>query len=429
MSFVESPRSTCALGGALTYVNSLSRTAPIIHAGPGCGSVLTFGQNFGGGYQHIGYSGGFAAPSSNTLERHVVFGGEDRLREQITTTLEVIDADLYVVITGCTAGLIGDDVRAVVGEFAEKGKNVVFAETPGFKGNTYTGYEIATRALLSQVVRPSAKKSQRTVNLLGIVPAQDPFWQGNLAEIRRLLEKIGVKVNLSGDGDRLAGVRRAAEVALNIVLSPTTGLAAARYLWEAHGVPYIQLPLPVGVDTGSFLRNVAEVFRLEEAKVESVIAEEEEFLWKHLVKLSEAYAYILVNREFGIVSDSNYAIGLTRFLTNDLGLIPRIVILTDDPPEPLHDSIHAGFAGLEGGIAPKVVFEPDGFNIACLIEDNRPDILLGSTLDREVAKKLLVPILPLSFPLTDRVALSNGYAGYRGAVNLAEDLGSAILST
>jgi nitrogenase molybdenum-iron protein beta chain len=429
MSFCEAPRATCALGGALTYINSLSRTAPIIHAGPGCGSVLTFGQNFGGGYQHIGYSGGFAAPSSNTLERHVVFGGEDRLREQIGTTIEIIDADLYFVVTGCTAGLIGDDVRAIVSEFAEKGKNVVFAETPGFKGSTYTGYEIATRALLSQVVRPSAKKRRGTVNLLGIVPAQDPFWQGNLAEIRRLLEKIGVQINLSGDGDRLAEVRKAAEAALNIVLSPTTGLAAARYLWEAHGVPYIEHPLPLGMETGQFLRKVAEVFRLEEAKVESVIAEEEEFLWKHLVKLSEAYAYILVNREFGIVSDSNYAIGLTRFLTNDLGLIPRIVILTDDPPEPLHASILAGFAGLEGGIAPKVVFEPDGFKIARLIEDNRPDILLGSTLDREIAKKLHVPILPLVFPLTDRVALSNGYAGYRGAINLAEDLGSAILST
>jgi nitrogenase molybdenum-iron protein beta chain len=429
MSFVESPRSTCALGGALTYINSLSRTAPIIHAGPGCGSVLTFGQNFGGGYQHIGYAGGFAAPSSNTLERHVVFGGEDRLREQIGTTLEVIDADLYFVVTGCTAGLIGDDVRAVVGEFAEKGENVVFAETPGFKGNTYAGYEIATRALFSQVVRPAAKKRRATVNLLGIVPAQDPFWQGNLSEIHRLLDKIGVKVNLSGDGDALAGVRRAAEAALNIVLSPTTGLAAARYLWEEHGVPYIQLPLPVGTETGKFLRNVAEVFRLEEGKVESVIAQEEEFLWKHLIKLSEAYAYILVNREFGIVSDSNCAIGLTRFLTNDLGLIPRIVILTDDPPEARREAILAGFSGLEGDNAATVVFEPDGFNVARLLEENRPDILLGSTVDREIAKKLLIPILPVSFPLTDRVALSNGYAGYRGAVNLAEDLGSAILST
>lgn len=429
MSFIESPRSTCALGGALAYINSLAKTAPVIHAGPGCGSVLTFGQNFGGGYQHIGYSGGFAAPSSNTLERHVVFGGEDRLREQIGTTLEVIDADLYFVVTGCTAGLIGDDVRAVAGEYSEKGKPVVFAETPGFKGNTYTGYEIATQELLRQVTRPSRKKRKSTVNLLGIVPAQDPFWQGNLAEIRRLLEKIGVQVILSGDGDSLAHVRRAAEAQLNIVLSPTTGLAAANYLQEAHGVPFVQQPLPVGTETGEFLRAIARKFAIEPGLVEAVIREEEEYLWKHLVKLSEAYAYILVNREFGLIGDANYAIGLTRFLTNDLGLIPKFVILTDEAPHPLRDSILAGFDGLENNIHPEVYFEPDGYRVAELVRTNRPDILLGSTADRAVAKELFLPILPLSFPLTDRVALSNSYAGYCGAINLAEDLGSAILST
>ena len=150
MSFCQEPRSTCALGGALALINSLDRAVPIIHAGPGCGSVLTFGQNLGGGYQHIGYASGSAAPSSNMLEKHVVFGGEGRLREQIQSTLELVDADLYFVVTGCTAGLIGDDAKAVVSEFASKGAQqgkVVLAETPGFKGSTYDGYGLAFQAL------------------------------------------------------------------------------------------------------------------------------------------------------------------------------------------------------------------------------------------------------------------------------------------
>jgi len=428
MSFIESPRSTCALGGALAYINSLARTAPVIHAGPGCGSVLTFGQNFDGGYQHIGHSGGFAAPSSNTLERHVVFGGEDRLREQIGTTLEVIDADLYFIITGCTAGLIGDDVRAVAGEFSGKGKKVVFAETPGFKGNTYTGYEIATQELLRQITKPSRRKRQLTVNVLGVVPAQDPFWQGNLAEIRRLLDRIGIRTILSGDGDGLVQLQKASEAKLNIVLSPTTGLAAANFLQETHGIPFLQQALPVGTETSFFLRRVAELLEFDSGLLDTVIREEEDYLWKHLIKLSEAYAYILVNREFGLIGDTNYAIGLTRFLTNDLGLIPRFVILTDEAPQPLRSGIEAAFDGLENNIRPQVFFEPDCYRIADLVRENRPDILLGSTVDREVAKELSLPILTLSFPLTDRVALSNSYAGYRGAVNLAEDLGSAILS-
>lgn len=76
----------------------------------------------------------------------------------------------------------------------------------------------------------------------------------------------------------------------------------------------------------------------------------------------------------------------------------------------------------------KLVFEQDGFLISRLLEENRPDILIGSSADRQTAGKLFVPILSVAFPLTDRVALANAYAGYRGAVNLAEDLASELLS-
>ncbi len=136
MSYEETARATCALGGALSLIHSIERAVPIIHAGPGCGSVLNFGQNTSSGFQYIGYASGSATPSTNTLEKHVVFGGEDRLREQIKSTLELVDADLYFVVSGCTAGLIGDDIRSVVSEFSGNGKAVIFAETPGFKGNT-----------------------------------------------------------------------------------------------------------------------------------------------------------------------------------------------------------------------------------------------------------------------------------------------------
>ena len=136
MSYIDAPRTTCALGGALDLVNSIQRAVPIIHAGPGCGMAL-FTGNLGNGFQYEGYACGYAMPSTNTLEKQVVFGGEDRLREQIKTTLEVIDADIYFVISGCTVGLIGDDIKAVVNEFSGSDKPVIFAETSGFKGDTY----------------------------------------------------------------------------------------------------------------------------------------------------------------------------------------------------------------------------------------------------------------------------------------------------
>jgi len=140
-TIAENPRYSCALGGAMTTVSSLYRVIPILHGGPGCGMMLYNGQNFVGGYCGHGYVSGAAVPSTNTYEKEIVFGAEDRLRQVLTTTREVMDGDLYFVITGCTADIIGDDVAAIVSEFREIGAPVAYASTAGFKGTNYQGYE------------------------------------------------------------------------------------------------------------------------------------------------------------------------------------------------------------------------------------------------------------------------------------------------
>ncbi|PWB49686.1 MAG: hypothetical protein C3F06_14050 [Candidatus Methanoperedenaceae archaeon] len=429
MSYVETARSTCALGGALSLIHSIEKAVPIIHAGPGCGSVLNFGQNLASGYQFIGYASGSASPSTNTLEKHVIFGGENRLREQIKSTLELVDADLYFVVSGCTAGLIGDDIRSVVSEFSGNSETVIFSEAPGFKGSTYQGYEIAYKSLIDQVIQPVTRKEKNTVNLLGIVPAQDPFWQGNISEIVRLLGRIGLKVNLSGDGDTVKKIRKAAGVDLNILLSANTGISAAKHFKEKFDVSYIQYPLPIGTETGKFLREIANTLGLDKQKVNKVIEEEEKYLWKYLIKFSEAYAFILVNKEFGIIGDTNYVIGMTRFLTNDLGLHPKLAVVTDAPSESIRDTIKESITNLNYDLSPGVIFESDAYKIWDEVSKNPPDLLIGSSADKPAAQKLNIPLLATSYPLYDRIALSKGYSGYRGSINLVEDIGDVLLST
>jgi nitrogenase molybdenum-iron protein beta chain len=77
------------------------------------------------------------------MEREVVFGGEQKLRDEIDGSLEIIDADAYFVLTGCTAGIIGDDVAAITSGYRKNGFPVYPIETPGFAGDTLLGYETA----------------------------------------------------------------------------------------------------------------------------------------------------------------------------------------------------------------------------------------------------------------------------------------------
>ena len=95
------------------------------------------------------YCNGRATPSTNTLEREIIFGGEERLSEQLRATLRIVDADLYAVITGCMTDIIGDDTSSVVRQFRSEGHPVVVAETGGFKGNSAKGYELIWKPSLS----------------------------------------------------------------------------------------------------------------------------------------------------------------------------------------------------------------------------------------------------------------------------------------
>ncbi|HEX9059220.1 MAG TPA: nitrogenase component 1, partial [Clostridia bacterium] len=151
-SFIEKPRYQCALGGALTTVNAINRAVAIVHSAPGCASTADSAAKSGSGYWGAGYCDGRATPSTNIIEKEVIFGGEQRLKEQIESTFEIIDADLFTVITGCMTDIIGDDVNAVAEEFRALGKPLVVAETGGFKGNSYKGYDLILQAIVNQYV-------------------------------------------------------------------------------------------------------------------------------------------------------------------------------------------------------------------------------------------------------------------------------------
>ena len=59
---------------------------------------------------------------------------------------------MQVVVTGCTAGIVGDDVASVTEEFLEEGKPIVHVETSGFKSNNYVSHSNVINAIIDQYV-------------------------------------------------------------------------------------------------------------------------------------------------------------------------------------------------------------------------------------------------------------------------------------
>ena len=190
---INQVRYGCAIG-AIYSVSSIPGAMPIVNCGPGCADKQYTSLAFYNGFQGGGYSGGAVSPSTNAGENEVVFGGENRLRELIKSSLKIMDADLFVVLTGCIGEIVGDDVGSVVGEFQKKGVPIVYADTGGFKGNNFIGHELVTKAIIDQYVGEyDGEKEKGLVNVWSLLPYQNTFWRGDLTEIKRVLRRSWIK--------------------------------------------------------------------------------------------------------------------------------------------------------------------------------------------------------------------------------------------
>ena len=441
--FIERSRYTCALGGATAMVTALPGGIPILHSASGCAGNFAWSQNGGSGLQVGGYCGGLTVPSSNVQERDVVFGGEDRLREQIKSTLEVMDGRLYVVLSGCVTEMIGDDIKSVIQEFSAKRVPIIAAETGGFKGNSYVGYDLVMQSLIRDFVKQGVVKSRQRVNLWGIVPGNDPFWRGNLEGVRRLLEKLGLEVNsffLSEDS--IENIHQAGSASLNIISSHVYGVRAAELFEEIHGTPFVSVPLPVGASASeAFLRTIGKALRIPVPKVSSVIDEEKRRYFKFLEPLTDCVNDLDLQRFAVVVGDANYAVALTKFLADDLGWLPELTVCTDPLVDAEKERLVGQASRLESGYQTDLVFETDASRT---IEHLRkkwplpefrkyhnafsPAIVVGSSLDRELALEIGAAHLSVSFPVANRAVIDRGYTGFRGGLRLIEDLLSVIIA-
>jgi len=429
---IQQIRYSCSIS-ALHSAAAIPGVIPITHCGPGCADKQFMNVSFYNGFQGGGYGGGAVVPSTNATEKEVVFGGAERLRELIAASLKVLDADLFVVLTGCISDLVGDDVGSVVSEFQQQGVPIVFAETGGFKGNNFIGHELVTQAIIDQYVGEyTGPKEKGTVNVWSLLPFHNTFWRGDLTEIKRILEGVGLKVNIlfGYESEGVSEWKNIPKAQFNLVLSPWLGLQTAHHLAEKYDQPYLHIPvIPIGAqETSAFLRKVVEFSGLDTAQAERFITQEETSYYHYLESFSDFYAEYWwgLPAKFAVVGDSAYNLALTKFLVNQLGIIPGKQIITENPPEEYRAAIHQQYQTIAKDVSTDVEFEDDSYLIHQSIRQtkfgNKAPIIFGTTWERDLAKELKGAIVEVGFPASYEVVISRSYIGYRGALTLLEKI-------
>ena len=436
-AIIQEAKFTCALGAQQTVLG-IPGAVPVIHAGPGCSQrQFTYLAN-GSGYQGEGYAGGGQIACTNSSQSEVVFGGEKKLAKLLDGAFKVMKADLFVVLAGCTAGIVGDDVKQVAIDHSTQEHPVIGVDTSGFRGNNYKGHNIVIEGIIDQLLEGAEVNVRKgLVNVFSVVPNQNPYWRGDLEEIKRILTGIGLEVNiLFGYGSEgLSEWRDIANAQLNIVLSPWVGLGAAKLLEKRFKTPYLHWPvLPVGLkDTSEFLRKVAETLELDPNVTERFILSEEKRYKKYFVSLGDVFSDYAAYLPYDlyVIDDSAYGLGVARFCTRELGMIPQAFYDIDVPTEDAKKLIEENLQKLDSEWKGRVIAEPDNAIIRDLIRQRinirqTKSLIVGSSWDKKLARESDNILIYHSVPVTDGVILNKTYVGYNGGLRLMEDIYTGV---
>jgi light-independent protochlorophyllide reductase subunit B len=205
----------------------------------------------------------------------------------------------------------------------------------------------------------------------------------------------------------------------NVVLYREIGESATRFLQERFGIPRITTPMIGSAGTGAVLRAVGEACSLGAERVRRVVfgelARTAKLPWYARLQTPQR----LRGCRVAIFGDFTYAVGLGYALSREVGL--EISWSGTYLGHLEHD-----FAFHAGTFTERTFVADDPDEVALRVERTRPDLLIGTHLEREAAERVGVTFLPLCPPAAVYPFVGLPLMGYRGAATLADTLDGAM---
>jgi light-independent protochlorophyllide reductase subunit B len=291
-------------------------------------------------------------------------------------------------------------------------------EEPGMR--EIEAAELALEDLIRSLMHHRPERSPYpTVNLFG-PPIFGPGAAAEYAEAERLLDMIGVEVNArvplgahAGDLDRIP------RGWANVLLYREVGESATLYLQDEFGMPRVTTPMIGAAGTGAVLRSVGELCQLDPKSVQRAI-------WAELARTAKLPWYARLeppetfqDRRVAIFGDFTYPLGLGYALAREVGL--EIIACGTYLTHLERDFLFHAHTFTEGAFV-----EDDPDQVASRIEAAKPDLIIGTHLEEDVADSLGVPFLPLCPPVTDRPFVGRPLMGYAGSSVLADALDNVL---
>ncbi len=294
-----------------------------------------------------------------------------------------------LVGSSCTAELIQDDPGGLC-----KALNlpvpVVALELPSYQRKENWGASETFYQLVRHLSKPRSQEPQAlrvpSCNILG--PSALGFrHRDDLTEIRKLLTDMGIAINVVAPQSATpADLARLADADFNVVLYPEIARLSAQWLERNYGQPFSKT-IPIGVGaTRAFVREVAGLAGLDP---EAALAKVNSRAQWYARSVDSTY---LTGKRVFVFGDATHAVAAAKVAAEEMGFaVVGIGTYSREFAREVRDA--AKLYGVEALISD------DYLEIESRITELQPELVLGTQMERHIAKRLGVPCAVISAPV------------------------------
>jgi light-independent protochlorophyllide reductase subunit B len=333
-------------------------------------------------------------------------------QQSVRDAWERFQPQAMLVGASCTAELIQDDPGGLA-EAVGLPCPVIPLELPAYQrkenwGAAETFYHLVRKMAARPVdggdSSSSVRSSAPSCNVLG--PTALGFrHRDDVREICQLLERLGIDVNVVAPmGASPADLARLGSADFNVVMYPEIADTAARWLKREFGQAYTTV-VPIGVGaTKEFIRQVAEMADVDPT---AVLEDAESRLPWYSRSIDATY---LTGKRVFIFADATHAVAAARIAHEELGF--EVVGLGTYSREFARE-IRA--AAKLYGVDPLIT--DDYLEVEERVQALQPEIILGTQMERHIAKRLGIACAVISAPVhvQDFPAAHSPQMGFEGA--------------
>ncbi len=420
------PAKTCMPIGAMYAALGVHSCLPHSHGSQGCcayhRSMLT---------RH--FREPVMAATSSFTEGSSVFGGQANLLAAIENIFTIYNPEVIAVHTTCLSETIGDDINQIITKARDDGKIpagkfLFHANTPSYVGSHVTGFARMVKGMVDYFSEHTGSRTDRVNIIPGWVEPSD------MRELKRLMAEMRLegfvfpdtsdvfdtpqtgKLNMYPKGGvTIAQLKEAGNSVATLGLGLTASGLATEALEQKCKVPGQLLELPIGLRATD--RFIEALRHFNGQYVPDSITEER---GRVLDIITDMHPYFYQKR-VAIAGDPDQLVALTEFLI-DLDMRP-MAIITGTPGKNFEERIAKVLGDQAEGVIVKQGFGADLFLLHQLIKRDKPDLLIGTTHCKYIARDEDVPFLRFGFPIIDRCGHTYfPTVGYRGAMRLLEKI-------